>query len=170
MSLTRSSTMDSSFARVRLMFRCFGPVESAVMYGRIDLGLLPRGELDLCLLGRLLEPLHGQRILADIDPALLLELRRQVVDDALVEVLAAKEGIAVGRQNLELMFAVDFGDLDDRNVEGAAAQVVNRDLAIAAAFIQPVRQRSRRRLVDDAPDFETGDAARHPWSPAAGNR
>ena len=82
----------------------------------------------------------------------------QVVDDALVEVLAAKKSIAVGRQNLELMFAVDFGDLDDRNVEGAAAQVVNRHLAVAAALVEPVRQRRRRGFVDDSPDFQTRDA------------
>ena len=30
----RSSTRDSSFARVSFMFRCFGPLASAVMYGR----------------------------------------------------------------------------------------------------------------------------------------
>lgn len=32
---TRSSTRLSSFARVTLMFMCFGPVASAVMYGRL---------------------------------------------------------------------------------------------------------------------------------------
>ncbi len=32
--LTRSSTSDSSLARVSLMFRCLGPEASAVMYGR----------------------------------------------------------------------------------------------------------------------------------------
>src|ERR1700687_3425495 len=32
---TRSSTSDSSLARVSLTFRCFGPLASAVMYGRL---------------------------------------------------------------------------------------------------------------------------------------
>ena len=32
---TRSSTSDSSLARVSFMFRCFGPAASAVMYGRL---------------------------------------------------------------------------------------------------------------------------------------
>ena len=32
---TRSSTSDSSLARVSLMFRCLGPEASAVMYGRL---------------------------------------------------------------------------------------------------------------------------------------
>ena len=126
--------------------------------GQIDLGLLPGGQLDLRLLRGFLEPLHGQRIPADIDAAFLLELRGQVVDDALVEVLAAEEGVAVGRQHLELVLAVDLGNLDDRNVEGAAAQVVYRHLAVAAALVEPIRQRRRRGLVDDSPDFQPGDS------------
>ena len=32
---TRSSTSDSSLARVSFMLRCFGPLASAVMYGRL---------------------------------------------------------------------------------------------------------------------------------------
>src|SRR3546814_3543609 len=72
----------------------------------------------------------------------LVELVDQVVDDALVEVLAAEEGVAVGRQHLELLLAVDVGDLDDRHVEGAAAQVVHGDLAVAAFLVQAVGQRS----------------------------
>ncbi len=53
-----------------------------------------------------------------VDAAVLLELGRDVVDHALVEVLAAEEGVAVGRQHFELLLAVDVGDLDDRDVEG----------------------------------------------------
>ncbi len=34
-TVNRSSTGLSSFARVTLMFMCFGPVASAVMYGRL---------------------------------------------------------------------------------------------------------------------------------------
>ena len=57
------------------------------------------------------------------------------------------------------MLAFDVGDLDDRDVERPTAQIVDRDLAVAFAFVEPERQRSRRRLVDDALDFESGDAA-----------
>jgi hypothetical protein len=33
------------------------------------------------------------------------------------------------------MLAFDFGDLDDRDVEGAAAEVIDGDLAVALAFL-----------------------------------
>jgi hypothetical protein len=58
------------------------------------------------------------------------------------------------------MLAVDLGDLDDRDVERAAAQVVNGNLAIAALLVEAVSQGSRRRLVDDALDLEARDLAR----------
>src|SRR3546814_345617 len=89
-------------------------------------------------------------ILAQVDALVLVELVDQVVDDALVEVLAGEEGVAVGRQHLELLLAVDVGDLDDRHVEGAAAQVVHGDLAVAAFLVQAVGQRGRGRLVGGA--------------------
>jgi hypothetical protein len=155
---TRSSTSDSSLARVSLMFRCLGPTRRRDVR-QVDLGLLARGELDLGLLRGFLEALHGQRVLAHVDAALLLELGGDVVDDAAVEVLAAQEGVAVGGQHLELALAVDVRDLDDRHVEGAAAEVVDGDLAIGALLVEAVGQRGRGRLVDDALDVEAGDAA-----------
>ncbi len=127
---------------------------------QVDLGLLRRRELDLGLLGGLLEALHRQRILTDIDAALLLEFACEVPDDPQVEVLAAEERVAVRRQHLELVLAVDLGDLDDRDVERAAAQVIDRDLSVASLFVHPVGQSGRGRLVDDALDFESGDLAR----------
>ena len=126
---------------------------------QIDLGLLARGQLDLGLLGGFFQALHGQRILAHIDAAFLLELIRQVIDDAKIEVLAAQEGIAVGREHFELALAIDFGDLDHRHVEGAAAQVVHGDLAITAVLVEAIGQRRRRGLVDDALDVQARDAA-----------
>ena len=80
------------------------------------------------------------------------------IDDAQVEVLAAEEGVAVGGEHLELTLAVDGGDLDERDIEGAAAQVIDGDLAIAALLVEPIGQRGRGRLIDDALHFEPGDA------------
>ena len=69
---------------------------------QVDVGLLRAGQLDLGALGRVLQALQRQRILAQVDALLFLEFLDQEVDDALVEVLAAEEGVAVGGQHLEL--------------------------------------------------------------------
>ncbi len=82
----------------------------------------------------------------------------QEVDDAHVEVLAAEEGVAVGGQHLELVLALDLRDLDDGDVEGAAAQVVDGDLLVAALLVHAVGQGRGGGLVDDALDLEPGDA------------
>jgi hypothetical protein len=93
-------------------------------------------------------------------PCSFLELGDDVVDDALVEVFTTQEGVAVGGQHLELLLAVDVGDLDDGHVEGAAAQVVHGDLAVALfLLVQAEGQGRSGGLVDDALDFQAGDAA-----------
>ena len=71
-----------------------------------------------------------------------------------IDVVAPEVRIAVGGQHLEHAVL----DFQDGNVEGAAAQVVHRDGA-AIAFVEPVRERCRRRLVDDAEHLETGETA-----------
>ena len=73
----------------------------------------------------------------------------------LVKVVAAEAVVARGRENLKHAVA----DLEDRNVERAAAEVVDQDLLVVL-FVHAVGKRCRRRLVDDAQDFKTGDAAR----------
>ena len=88
----------------------------------------------------------------EIDAFLLLELRDDPVDDALVEVVAAEVRVAVGRLDLDDAFA----DFEDRDVEGAAAEVVDGD-RLVLLLVEPVGQRRRRRLVDDAHHFEAGD-------------
>ena len=63
-------------------------------------------------------------------------------------------GIAVGGQN--------FGDavahLDDGDIEGAAAQVIDHDLLVVF-LIDAVGQRSSGRLVDDTLDVQAGNGA-----------
>jgi hypothetical protein len=71
-----------------------------------------------------------------------------------VEVVAAQVGVAVGGLDLEDAVA----QLQDRDVERAAAQVVDGD-PLVLLFIQAVGQRGGRRLVDDPLDFQAGDAA-----------
>src|SRR5471032_2148269 len=127
----RSSTSDSSFARVIFRFKCF------------------------------FQALQRKHVAAQIDALILLELADDVFDDALVKIFAAEERVAVGREHFELLLAVNIRDLDDRYVERAAAQVVHRDLAVALfVLVQTERERGCGRFVDDALHVQTGDTAR----------
>ena len=120
-------------------------------------------ELDLRLLRRFLEALQGHAVLAQVDALVALELVDQPVDDHLVEVVAAEVGVAIGRLHLEDALA----DLQDGDVEGAAAEVVDGD-RLFALLVETVGERCGRGLVDDAKHLEAGDLARRPWSPGAG--
>ena len=73
-----------------------------------------------------------------------------------VEVLTAEERVARGREHLEHAVV----DPQDRDVERAAAEVVDGDRLLLPVLLEPVRERGRRRLVDDAEHFEARDAAR----------
>ena len=142
------------------MFRCSGPAEPIVMYGRLISVCWLDDSSILAFSADFLQALQRQHVLRQVDAAILLELGNDVVDDALVEVLATEEGVAVGGQHLELLLAVDVGEVDDRDVERAAAEVIDGDLAVlVAALVEAERERSRRRLVDDPLDVEAGDAA-----------
>ncbi len=122
--------------------------------GQVDLGLGRRRQLDLGGLGGFLEPLQRELVAAQVDALLLLELVGEIVDETHVEVFAAQEGVAIGRLHLEHAVA----DLQDRHVEGAAAEVIDRDHA-GLLLVEPIGERGRGRLVDDAQHFEAGDLA-----------
>ncbi|MFO0804004.1 MAG: hypothetical protein U0791_12895 [Gemmataceae bacterium] len=85
-------------------------------------------------------------VLAEVDAVLALELVGEVIDDRLVENVAAEVGVAVGAEHLE--HAV-FADVEDRDVEGAAAEV--EDTAIFwSFFLSSVGHGAGGGLVDDA--------------------
>ena len=63
-------------------------------------------------------------------------------------------GVAVGGLHLDDALA----DFEDRDIEGAAAEVVDGDVLVLL-LVEAVGERCRRRLVDDALDVQTGDAA-----------
>ena len=69
--------------------------------GQVDVGGGHAGELNLGLLSSLLETLHSHLVVAQVDALALLELGNQVVDDALVEVVAAQMGVAGRGQDLD---------------------------------------------------------------------
>ena len=127
---------------------------------QVNLALLRRRQFDFGFFRRLFEPLQGQHIGFEIDAVFFFEFGDDIVDDGLVEILAAQKSVAVGRQNLELRFAVDRRQLDDRNIESPAAQIVNRDFAVFGVAVEPESERGGGRLVDNPLDFEPGDAPR----------
>ena len=154
---TRSIRLPASslsLARVSRTSRCFGPDGVGGDERQVDLGLLRRGELDLGLLGGLVEALEGHLVLRQVDALVALELGREPVDDRLVEVVAAEVVVARGRLDLEHAVA----DLQHRHVERAAAEVEDED-RLVGLLVEAVGQRRGRRLVDDALDVQARDPA-----------
>jgi hypothetical protein len=123
---------------------------------QVHLGLDDARELALGLLRGVLEALEGHAVLAEVDVVLVLEARDEPVDDALVEVLAAEERVARGGDHLE---HARRADLQDGDVERAAAEVVDRD-GLVDVLAEAVGEGRGRGLVDDADDVEPGDRAR----------
>ncbi len=131
-----------------------------------DRRLRRRRELALGLLGGLLQPLQGHAVLPQVDAGGLPEVVEQPVHDLLVEVLAAE--VRVAGRGLDLVDPI--AELEDRDVEGAAAEVVDRD-DLAALAVEAVGQRGGRRLVDDPEDLEARRSGpRRAWPGAARRR
>jgi len=133
-------------------------VLGAVLVGRderqIDVRAGGRRELDLRLLGGLVQTLQGHLVLAQVDALTLLELSHHPVHDGLVEVVSAEVRVSVGRLYLEHALT----DVEDRDVERAATEVEDED-GLVVLLVEAVRQRRRRGLVDDALDVQPGDLA-----------
>ena len=121
---------------------------------QVDFALAGAGELDLGFFSRLGETLQGLLVLAQVDAFVALEAGGQVINDHLVEVIAAQVGVAGGGEHLEHAIA----HFEHGHVEGAAAQVEDQDALVALA-IEAVGQGCCGGLVDDAQHFEAGDLA-----------
>src|SRR5277367_401930 len=86
-------------------------------------------------------------------------LKNSFVDEGLeqiIDVVAAEMRVAIRRENL---IDVAFGggnQFEYRDIEGAAAQIVNRYSA-PLLFVQTIRQRCGGRLIHQAKDFEPRD-------------
>ena len=123
---------------------------------QVDLRRHRRGELDLRLLSGLVEPLQRHLVRGQVDALVALELGDHPVDDRLVEVVAAEVVVPVRRLDLEDAVA----ELEHGHVERAAAEVEDEDRLVGAFLVEPVRERCRGRLVDDAEHVEARDLAR----------
>ena len=115
-----------------------------------DVGLGDVGEAFLGVLGG-----HARAV-----PDVAIEFERvgqfgeDPIDECAVDVVAAEMRIAVGREHLEDAFL----DAENRNVESAAAEVEHGDVA-GRHLVEAVGERRGGRFVDEAHDFETGEAA-----------
>ena len=113
------------------------------------------GQPLLGVLGGAEHPGLGGRRLPQVDPVLLGELVADEVEQQLVEVVAAELGIAVAGQDLDDAVL----DLGQRDVEGAAAQVVDQQ-PLHLGGVRVVGQDGGGRLVDDPDDLQAGQLAR----------
>ena len=120
--------------------------------GQVDVGGGHAGQLDLGLLGSFLQTLHGNLIAGEIHVVGALELADHPLHDALIEVVAAEAVVARGGQNLNNTVV----DIEDGDIERAAAKVVDHDL-LALLLVDAVGEGRGRRLVDDTLDLEAGD-------------
>ena len=121
---------------------------------QVDVGGRDAGELDLCLLGGFTQALHGDLVVGEVDALGLLELVYQILGDAGVKVIAAQTVVAGRGQNFDDAVA----DFKDRDIEGAAAQVIDHD-ALLLLLVDAISQSCCRRLVDNTLDIEAGDLA-----------
>ena len=97
-----------------------------------------------------------QTVLGHVHALVLLVFEEQVVDQFVVEILAAEVVVAVARQHVHLLLA----DLEDGDIEGAAAEIVHEDSLRCLALLEVVCQRGRSGLVQDAEDSKAGDVSR----------
>src|SRR5579885_2697604 len=122
--------------------------------GQVDFRLHKLRELDFGLFRSFLQALQRHAVLAEIDVVLFLEFVNEPIHDALVDIVTAEVGIAVSGFD----FHDATADLEDGNIECAAAEVVHGD-GLVALFLEAVSEGSRGRLVDDADYFHTSDLA-----------
>jgi len=102
------------------------------------------------------ESTQGALVVRDVLLVFTFELLYKVVHHAVVKILATK--MSVARRRLHLKDPVL--DRQDRHIESAAAEVKDEDVAFCADFlVEPVRDSSGRRFIDDTENIETRDCS-----------
>src|SRR5882724_6591178 len=122
--------------------------------GKIDFVLRGAGEGDLGLLGFLLDALEGVGLLAEVHALLAFEFVENPVDDFVVPIVTTEVGVAIGGLHLEDTVA----DFQDGDVERSTAEVVDGNFFVFF-LVETIGEGRSGGLVDDAEDFEPGDAA-----------
>ena len=112
------------------------------------------GKLDLGFFRSLAQPLHGCRVAAEVELVLIFEFLDQIIDDALVKIVAAEAVVARGGEHLNDACR----DVEDGHVKRAAAEIVDHDLLRLLA-INAVGKGGGGRFVDDALHVQPRDFA-----------
>lgn len=120
--------------------------------GQVDVGLEGRRQLNLGLLSSLTDTLDGHAVAGQVDAGLGLELLDEVADKLDVKVLTTEMGVTVCALDLEDAVL----DLQNGNIEGTTAKIVNGDDPVSL-LLQTVGQGGSGGLVDDTEDVETSD-------------
>ena len=76
-------------------------------------------------------------------------------DDQVVDIVSAEPGVSVRRQHFENSVV----QLQNRDVERASAEIVNRDFRSPVQLIEAVSQGRSGRFIDNALDRKTRDLA-----------
>ena len=123
---TRCAVSSLNFARVSVTSRCFGPVASAVIYGRLMLVEVTPDSSILAFSAASFKSLHGDLVAADRStPSVRLELADQVhFMTHSSKSSPPRRVLPAGGQNLDDAVA----DVQDGDIERAAAEVVDHDL------------------------------------------
>ena len=128
--------------------------------GQTDGGLHRRGKLHLRLLGGVFEPLVSLAVLAQVYPILFLEFLGEIVNDALVEVIAAEMGVSRGGVDfveIALLAGLVNLDIENGDIESATPEVIDHQPGVLLLLAEAVSQGRSRRLVDDPQHIEARD-------------
>ena len=118
------------------------------------------GELLLRLLSGFLQTLQRDLVLGQVDAVLVLDFGNQPIYDLLIPVVTTEVVVAVGGLNLNGGEAVVIlANLQQGDIEGAAAEVEDQDALVFLALLKAVGQSGCGRLVDDTQDVQAGDLA-----------
>ena len=107
---------------------------------------------------RFAQLLGGFRTGGKIEAAILQHAMMHEGLQEIVDVVAAEVRVAVGGEDLVDVAFAGGDQLEDGNVEGAAAEIVDGYVA-ALFFVQAVGERGGSWFIDEAQDFEAGDSA-----------
>ncbi len=122
--------------------------------GEVDGGFHRGGEFDLGFFRGFFETLESHGVFAEIDALLFAEFFGDVIDEGLIVVIAAEVGVAVDGEDFEDAVT----DVEDGDVEGAAAEIEDEDFA-AFFLVHAVGESGGSGFGEDADDVEAGDFA-----------